>query len=454
MARNNQRLINYHTTGTTMPKGTDVELGEIVVRHNDAQPELIIKKTAGDFATFIDSARTEGLISTAVSSATTGLNATIEAVSGAAKTAIEGLTDSATTLQGEIDSINDSLGLGESATGETIVSRIETLESATGTLNTNLSGLEQSASTSANTLNAKIDAVNTKFTGYMETTAVTAAIATAKSEAIADAKDKDDALFSSATTYVDAEIRELSGVTSAAIDTLRTEINDKIGTAYVYKGTVATKNDLPESGKTEGFVYNVTNAEGTPGDPEYTPAGTNYAWNGEAWDALGGTVDLSNYATTGTVNGVSERVTAAEGEIDALQTATTALQTAVETANDDIDALSAATGTLSSNLTALDGRVGTLSGRVDTIEADYVKSATTDALDGRIDKLEAISGQSHTHANKTELDKFADGDKAKLDTAVQTVVVSNTDTNKITATKQGTEVTFDFSNMVIDCGSY
>ena len=439
-----------------MPNGTDVELGEIAVRHNDAQPELIIKKTAGDFATFIDSARTEGLISTAVSNATTGLNATIEAVSGAAKTAIEGLTDSATTLQGEIDSINDSLGLGESATGETIVSRIETLESATGTLDTAIDEVDAkfaNYATSSDTQNA-IKAVDDKFANYMLTTAVTDAIATAKSEAIADAKGKDDALFSSATTYVDAEIKELSGVTSAAINTLRTEINDKIGTAYVYKGTVATKNDLPESGKTEGFVYNVTNAEGTPGDPEYTPAGTNYAWNGEAWDALGGTVDLSNYATTGTVNGVSERVTAAEGEIDNLQTATTALQTAVETANDDIDTLSAATGTLSSNLTALDGRVGTLSGRVDTIEADYVKSATTDALDGRIDKLEAISGQSHTHANKTELDKFADGDKAKLDTAVQTVVVSNTDTNKITATKQGTEVTFDFSNMVIDCGSY
>ena len=31
MARNNVRLINYHTTGTTAPKKTDMAVGEIAV---------------------------------------------------------------------------------------------------------------------------------------------------------------------------------------------------------------------------------------------------------------------------------------------------------------------------------------------------------------------------------------------------------------------------------------
>ena len=56
-------------------------------------------------------------------------------------------------------------------------------------------------------------------------------------------------------------------------------------------GSVTNYSDLPATGKVNGYVYNVVNANGN------TPAGTNYAWNGSAWDALGGTVDLSGYFT-------------------------------------------------------------------------------------------------------------------------------------------------------------
>lgn len=440
MARNNQRLINYHTTGLTYPEAVEVQNGEIVVRNNETRPEILIKKNETAFATFIDSAATE----TMISNASTALTETINAVSAAAKSYVESsIATLDGDLQGQIDSINEAIGLGEDASGETLVSRIETLETATGTLNTSIEGLAESAST----LDGKIDGVEAKFANYALSSDTHNAIQAAIAAAAADAEDKDDAAFVSAVTYVNNEIDELSGVTSGAIESLKEEINNKIGTAYVYKGTVNTKAELPESGKTEGFVYNVTNAEGTPGDPGYTPAGTNYAWNGTEWDALGGTVDLSAYAKTADVNELKGRVDTAETEIDGLQTG-------MSEANDNITALSGATGTLNTNLTALDGRVGTLSGRVDTIEAAYVSTGVTNALDERIDALEAISGQAHTHANKTELDKFADGDKSKLDSAVQTVVVSNSGTNMITATKQGTEVTFDFSNMVIDCGSY
>lgn len=440
MARNNQRLINYHTTGLTYPEAVEVQNGEIVVRNNETRPEILIKKNETAFATFIDSAATE----TMISNASTALTETINAVSAAAKSYVESsIATLDGDLQGQIDSINEAIGLGEDASGETLVSRIETLETATGTLNTSIEGLAESAST----LDGKIDGVEAKFANYALSSDTHNAIQAAIAAAAADAEDKDDAAFVSAVTYVNNEIDELSGVTSGAIESLKEEINNKIGTAYVYKGTVNTKAELPESGKTEGFVYNVTNAEGTPGDPGYIPAGTNYAWNGTEWDALGGTVDLSAYAKTADVNELKGRVDTAETEIDGLQTG-------MSEANDNITALSGATGTLNTNLTALDGRVGTLSGRVDTIEAAYVSTGVTNALDERIDALEAISGQAHTHANKTELDKFADGDKSKLDSAVQTVVVSNSGTNMITATKQGTEVTFDFSNMVIDCGSY
>lgn len=68
----------------------------------------------------------------------------------------------------------------------------------------------------------------------------------------------------------------------------------QLGSALSYKGSCAYA-DLPASPAT-GDTWNVTDAHGN------VPAGTNWAWNGEAWDALGGDVDLSAYATTGAVN--------------------------------------------------------------------------------------------------------------------------------------------------------
>ena len=72
-----------------------------------------------------------------------------------------------------------------------------------------------------------------------------------------------------------------------------------ISTAYVYKNSVETTTDLPASGQNVGDVYNI-NKQFTF-DGKVYPAGTNVAWNGTEWDPLGGTVDLSPYATTAKV---------------------------------------------------------------------------------------------------------------------------------------------------------
>lgn len=63
-----------------------------------------------------------------------------------------------------------------------------------------------------------------------------------------------------------------------------------ISSVLTYKGS-CTYAQLPSTGQQVGDVWNVTDAHGT------TPAGTNYAWTGTAWDPLGGDVDLSNYVT-------------------------------------------------------------------------------------------------------------------------------------------------------------
>lgn len=60
-----------------------------------------------------------------------------------------------------------------------------------------------------------------------------------------------------------------------------TAISSAVASAYKYKGSVATINDLPASGNTTGDVWDVQ------------ATGVNYAWTGTTWDALGSYVDTS-----------------------------------------------------------------------------------------------------------------------------------------------------------------
>lgn len=67
-------------------------------------------------------------------------------------------------------------------------------------------------------------------------------------------------------------------------------VNTSLSSVLKYKGSCAYA-ELPEEPVT-GDVWNVTDAH------DNVPAGTNYAWNGESWDALAGSVDLSPYLTS------------------------------------------------------------------------------------------------------------------------------------------------------------
>lgn len=58
---------------------------------------------------------------------------------------------------------------------------------------------------------------------------------------------------------------------------------DSIGAVMTYKGSVATKAELPTEGNITGDTWNVSED------------GANYAWNGTDWDDLGGSIDLSEY---------------------------------------------------------------------------------------------------------------------------------------------------------------
>ena len=96
------------------------------------------------------------------------------------------------------------------------------------------------------------------------------------------------------TTIVDSINLEGGGEnalpTASAVRVAVNQIKTDLGSALTYKGSVDTYDQLPEDAEV-GDTWNVAQAYQT------YPAGTNYAWTGSAWDALGGSVDLSGYQT-------------------------------------------------------------------------------------------------------------------------------------------------------------
>ena len=538
MARKKQQLINYHTSGVTnMPQVEDVALGEIVVRHATDKPELLIKKDNNEFATFIDSTSISGKLDTlktyiegqidSLESASTrdlkAFSATVvntyatsadtesaiataksEAVSsgkGYTDGQISAVTSAYTKADTELENKITSLSGSVSAFSATVVNDYATKVIASGYA---MTAEANAVASGASYTDAKVKAVEGKieslsgsvsaFSATVVNDYATKVIAsgyamTAEANAVASGKGYTDGQISAvitAYTQADTELKNkitsLSGSVSALSEELRSEIADKVSSAYIYKGSVSDVSKLPPTGNVKGDVYNVINANGAPGDDNYTPAGTNYAWDGEKWDALGGVVDLSNYATTATTHDISTGLTALQSTVNEFSgavdtkfteyTVTTAMTQLI--ANAKSEAISSGASYTNAKVKAVEGKIESLSGSVSAFSATVVSDYATKvmasgyAMTAEANAVASGKGYTDTQINAvitaytqadTELDARIDkleAISADTQSAVQNVVVTNTDVNKITATKtdKNNVVTLNFDNMVIDCGDF
>ena len=104
-------------------------------------------------------------------------------------------------------------------------------------------------------------------------------------------------------TYVDAEVKS---------------VKDSVATAYTFKGSKTYAEISAITDAKVGDVYNST-TEVTLNGVKY-PVGTNFAWDGEAWEPLSGTIDISAYATTASVTEALEaQAESFQGIIDGVE---------------------------------------------------------------------------------------------------------------------------------------
>ena len=120
----------------------------------------------------------------------------------------------------------------------------------------------------------------------------------------------------------------------------KTEVDGMVSGVLHYKGTKATVSALPSSGNTTGDVWHIT------------ADGSEYAWDGSAWQELGAATDLSGYVPTSTkVNNkaLSGDITLTASDIGALPSNTTY----VSSFNGDTGAI-----TYTAPVTSVNGQTG------------------------------------------------------------------------------------------------
>ena len=433
MARKNQRLINYHTSGTSMPNAADVHLGEIVVRHNDERPELLIELNNGQFATFIAS----GAISTALETLEKDVEGQIDSLeaqilsantsnSEFEKYVKENYATSANTVAA-IEAAREASSAYTDAVKEEVYNSATTfataaVSAANKTLTDKIDGVAAKADKNASAITVVDEYVKETYATSADTVAAIEAAKKASSaytDSVVNAAKEE--VLESATTFATAavsaanktltdkidgvadDVTTLSGNVHNTIETLESAltetINNKVATAYRYQGS-CTYAELSNKEKVNGYVWNVTDANGN------YPAGTNYAWSEteNKWDALGGSVDLTPYYKTEDFEDFSE---ALEDRLDTIE----AEIASANTSNSDFEKYVKETYATSANtVAAIEAAREASSAYTDAVKVAVYNSATTFAT-------AAVSA-----ANKTLSDKI-DGVAAKADKNASAITV-------------------------------
>ena len=488
-----------HTHAIADVTGLQTALDEAKKAGTDANTALEAYKVTNDAAV---KANTDAI--SAINNETTGILAQAKSYADGKDTAIAAAKSAADAAQADVDALEAKVGTV--VEGKTVVEMISDAQTAAtyndtqvkADIKTNaddiaaLQGLVGETAVS-DQINAKITALN-----LANTYEAKGAAATAKSEVIGTDDDTADSnTIKGAKKYADS----LNAAMDARVDVLEAAVGEggSVATQIAAEIQKLDKEDTAVDGQ---YVSAVSEADGIitvtrAALPDYSNI---YDAKGAAAQAL---TDAKAYAD-GLDTAMDARMDTAEGKLttligsDADKSVRTianeelAAQLIPETAKASLDTLQEIAAWIQAHpddASAMNTRIGNLetlvgddpvSTQINTaIEAlkigDYAKAADLTAAVARIAALEADThthankalldtytqteanladavAKKHEHANAAELDKFVDGDKAKLDTAVQTVTAGT----GLTATKTGTDVAIAFDDtttFIFDCGT-
>ena len=326
---------------------------------------------------------------------------------------------------------------------------------------------EGNAKTYADGLNTamdeRVDALEAKFTGEDSVADQIAAAVAAEAE-LREAADADlqgqigtaSVDGGAAATGLHARIEELEDLVGD------TKVSEAIATAVKAEEDRAKgiESDLEERlAAVEGDYLKAADKTELEGKIKSNADAIELLTNGVDSETVDGVNDLIQYVKDhGTeVTGIKEDIKTNADDIDALEGRMTTAEGAIaaKAAQTDLEAAVTRIGTAEGKIATLEGEMDTSQADIDALELKVgdkaVSEQITDVTNPLAERVEALEAVDHEHANAAELDKIAEGDKAKWDAAVQTVTAGT----GLTATKTGTDVAIAFDDSVtfiFDCG--
>lgn len=471
-----------HTHAMSDVTGLSDAIADAKKAGTDANTALEAYKVTNDAAV---KANTDDIA--AIKNADTGILAQAKAYADGKDASIAAAKNAADAAQADVDALE--VKVGTVTDGKTVVGMIADAQSAAEAKVT----AEETRAMAAEQANADaISALQTKVGDFSVASQISTAVTNAKTELKGTDTDTDaSATIAGAKKYadkLDAAMDSRVDVLEAAIGaggSVSTQIDEKIQALDVEDTAIAGQYVSAVS-ETDGKI-SVTRAA----LPDYS---NTYDAKGAAAQAL---ADAKTYAD-GLDTAMDARMDAAEGKLttligsDASKSVRTianeelAAQLIPENAKDSLNTLQEIAAWIQDHpddASAMNTAIEALQTKVgDTSVSAQITAAINELKNGDIkaatDRIAALEADTHTHANKALLDtytqteanladavakkhehanaaelaKFADGDKAKLDAAVQTVTAST----GLTATKTGTDVAVGFDDtvtFVLDCGN-
>lgn len=451
-------LDSYKTSNDTAIAG--IKTGDVINDFKSVETELGKKQAAGDYAT----------------------KAEAKGYADAKDDAIAAAKKAGTDAQADVDALKAKVGAVPD--NKTVVQMITDAQTA---------ATYDDAAVKADIKKNKEDiaAVSALVGDTAVASQISTAVADAKTELKGSTSDTDaSATIAGAKKYAD----KLDTAMDARVDALESAVGEGGSVAAQITAEIAKldKADKAVAGK---YVSAVSEEDGVitvvrADLPDYTNTYAAKEHNHAIADVIGLQTALGDKANATDVNTLSGKVSTLIGEdtdksIRTIANEELAAQLIPEGAKSSLDTLQEIAAwiqkhpddasAMSAAISALEEKVGDKTVSAQITEA--INALKAGDIKNAVDRIAALETDTHTHANKAlldtytqtevnladavakkhshanaaELDKFADGDKAKLDTAVQSITAGT----GLKATKTGTDVAVDIDDTVVfifDCG--
>lgn len=424
-------LNEYKTSNDAAIAG--IKTGDVINDFKSVETELGKKQAVGDYAT-----KTE---------AQGYADAKDDAIAAAKKAGTDAQT-SVNTLSAKVGTVPES---------KTVVQMISDAQTAATYDDTTVKA-------DINTNKEGIAALNTLVGDTAVATQISTAVTAAKTELKGGTSDTDaSATIAGAKKYAD----KLDAAMDARVDALEASIGEG-GSVSAQITAEINKLDKADEAVDGKYVSAVSEADGiitvTRADlPDYSNTYAAKKHTHAIADVTGLQTELDKVTTLVGDDASKSVRTIANEELAAQlipENAKESLNTLQEIAQwiqdhpDDASDMQAAIAALQTKVgdTSVAAQIKAVTDPIAAKSHEHDNKALLDTYTQTEANLADAVAKKHSHANATELAKFADGDKAKLDTAVQSITAGT----GLKATKTGTDVAVDFDDavtFVFDCGT-